>query len=211
MPKVGMHAVRRDQLIRATVEVIRDHGFADATIARISRRAGLSGGIIAHYFGGKNELLVASMRWLLRELQAETGQRLRDADSPPQRIRAIIEASFDAEQFKPGVPQVWLAFYAQIPHEPELTRLHRVYMRRLQSNLLHAFAQLIPRPAAVDAAEGMASMIDGIYVRAALVERPLDTGRAHRLMNEYLEMLLGRHDDGFDRRDPSPPPMETSS
>lgn len=192
MPKIGMQSLRRDQLIRATVEVIRDHGFADATIARISRRAGLSGGIIAHYFGGKTELLVASMRWLLRELQTETGRRLRRARAPEERIRAIVEASFDAEQFKPGVPQVWLAFYAQIPHEPELARLHRVYMRRLRSNLLHAFAELMPRTAAIEAAEGMASMIDGIYVRAALIDSQPDIAQAHRLMNSYMAMLLQR-------------------
>ena len=192
MPKVGMQPIRRQQLIRATVDVIRDHGFDDATIARISRKAGLSTGIISHYFGGKNELLAASMRWLLRELQTETSIRLRRASTPRERLDAVINASFDSDQFKPGVPQVWLAFYAQIPHEPQLARLHRVYMRRLRSNLRHAFRALMPADDSSDAAEGVASMIDGLYVRAALTDQALDTGLALRLMREYVDFLITR-------------------
>lgn len=192
MPKVGMQPIRRQQLIRATVDVIRDHGFDAATIARISRKAGLSSGIIGHYFGGKNELLAASMQWLLRELQAETSKRLRRAATPRERLDAVINASFDSDQFKPGVPQVWLSFYAQIPHEPQLARLHRVYMRRLRSNLRHAFRALMAPADSSDAAEGVASMIDGLYVRAALTDQALDTERALRLMHEYVDLLIAR-------------------
>lgn len=190
MPKMGMQAIRRDQLIRATIATIEVHGFADTTIARISRRAGLSSGIISHYFGGKHELLAASMRWLLRELQTATSRRLRTATNPIERVEAIIAASFDSEQFTRGVSSVWLAFYAQIPHEPELARLHRVYMRRLRSNLRHAFRDLLSDSASDDAAEGMAAMIDGIWVRTALVGHEPDIERTHRLAHEYLHMQL---------------------
>lgn len=193
MPKVGMQRIRRRQLIRATVETIGTHGFAETTIARISRRAGLSTGIISHYFGGKNELLAASMRWLLRQLQRETGRRLRRSGSATERIESILGASFDSEQFTPIVSTVWLSFYAQIPHEPELARLHRVYMRRLRSNLRHAFRQLMPDAASDEAAEGMASMIDGIWVRMALAGQEGDIRRARRLASDYLYMLLEYH------------------
>lgn len=192
MPKLGMQAIRRDQLIRATIATIEAHGFADTTIARISRRAGLSSGIISHYFGGKNELLAASMRWLLRELQAETSRRLRSATTPLARLEAIIAASFGAQQFNRGVSSVWLAFYGQIPHEPQLARLHRVYMRRLRSNLRHALRDLLSPAASDEAAEGMAAMIDGIWVRTALTNAEPDIERAHRLAHDYLHMLINQ-------------------
>ena len=67
MPKLGMQPIRRRQLIQATLETIDDVGLADATIARIAKRAGVSAGIISHYFGGKDGLLDsrcwASPRW----------------------------------------------------------------------------------------------------------------------------------------------------
>ena len=53
MPKVGMQPIRRRQLINATLEAINEVGMHDATIAQIARRAGVSTGIISHYFKDK--------------------------------------------------------------------------------------------------------------------------------------------------------------
>ncbi len=52
MPKLGMQSIRRRQLIDATLEAINEVGMHDATIAQIARRAGVSTGIISHYFSG---------------------------------------------------------------------------------------------------------------------------------------------------------------
>lgn len=62
MPKLGMQSIRRRQLIDATLEAINEVGMHDATIAQIARRAGVSTGIISHYFRDKNGLLEATMR-----------------------------------------------------------------------------------------------------------------------------------------------------
>ena len=60
------------QLIAATITSIHEEGFANATISRISRTAGMSGGIVAHYFDDKAGLLAA------------TGDGGRDQLTPPQ-------------------------------------------------------------------------------------------------------------------------------
>lgn len=190
MPKVGMQEIRRRQLIEATIGTIERYGFAETTIARISQAAGLSSGIISHYFGGKNGLLEATMRSLLRELQRETITRLRQARSPQERIAAIVGSSFAPEQFTSRCCAAWLAFYAQVPWSPQLARLHRVYVRRLRSNLGHAFRQCLPAKRAELAAEGMSAMIDGIYVRAALLGNAADIEQAHTLANDYMDMAL---------------------
>jgi len=190
MPKLGMQDIRRRQLIEATIGTIERYGFAETTIARISRAAGLSSGIISHYFGGKNALLEATMRSLLRELQTATTARLRRCATPRQRIEAIVAANFAPEQFTPRVCAAWLAFYAQVPWSSDLARLHRVYVRRLRSNLLHAYRQCLAATPAEHAAEGMSALIDGIYVRAALLGEPVQMARAHALAHEYLTMTL---------------------
>ena len=195
MPKLGMQEIRRQQLIEATIATIERYGFAETTIARISQAAGLSSGIISHYFGGKTALLEATMRSLLRELQSVTIVRLRQARTPSERIAAIVAANFAPEQFTPRVCAAWLAFYAQVPWSSELARLHRVYLRRLRSNLGHAFRQCLPAAEAERAAEGMSALIDGIYVRAALVGATADIDRAHTLANDYLHMILHYHGD----------------
>lgn len=189
MPKLGMEPIRRQQLIEATITSISQHGFADTTVSRISKAAGVSAGIIHHYFGGKNELLEATMHELLRQLRSEVGRRLATATNPRQRIEAIIEGNFAPEQFSTQAITTWLAFWAQVPHVPALARLQRINARRLQSNLQHALKQLLPETQAERAAFGLAALIDGLWLRFALAGSiDAETGRA--IVHDYLDCLL---------------------
>lgn len=70
MPKVGMQPVRRAQLIHATLIAIDQVGINEASIALIARLAGVSTGIISHYFQDKNGLLEATMRHLMSALRS---------------------------------------------------------------------------------------------------------------------------------------------
>ncbi|MDR2838703.1 MAG: TetR family transcriptional regulator, partial [Azonexus sp.] len=70
MPKVGMQPIRRQQLIQATFDVIQNNGLEEATVATVANAAGLSAGIVAHYFGNKDGMLEAAMRQILRDLRA---------------------------------------------------------------------------------------------------------------------------------------------
>ena len=69
MPKVGIEPVRKQQLIEATLKSIEVNGFQGTTIVTISRLAGMSSGIISHYFGGKQGVIQAAVRHLLEQLQ----------------------------------------------------------------------------------------------------------------------------------------------
>jgi len=60
-----------EQLHDATLVVIAEYGFHSATISLISKQAGLSSGIISHYFGGKQGLIEAAMRYLLEKLKLQ--------------------------------------------------------------------------------------------------------------------------------------------
>lgn len=194
MPKVGVQPIRRRQLITATIEAIHAYGYDDTTIARIAAKAGLSSGIISHYFGGKSELLAATMRSLLADLQRQVSFRLKQERTPLGRIEAIVLANFDETQCTPQMVAAWLAFWAQVPHAPELKRLQHVYSRRLRSNLRAELRRIgLDDPQRDDAAEILGSLIDGIWVRAALDGSRLDTARARRRTMGMLRLLLAGH------------------
>jgi len=55
-----MQPIRRQQLIEATLTAIDQVGMGDASIALIARLAGVSNGIISHYFQDKNGLISAA-------------------------------------------------------------------------------------------------------------------------------------------------------
>lgn len=193
MPKLGMEPIRRRQLIQATMEAIDEAGLADATVARIARRAGVSAGIISHYFGGKDGLLEATMRKILNDLrQAVACRRAKADDTPQAHVRAIIDGNFDRSQVSQSVMKTWLAFWASSMHRENLQRLQYVNDRRLYSNLCYQFRRCLTREEARDAARGLAALIDGLWLRGALAPEGLDVERARRLAYDYLDELLTR-------------------
>ena len=113
MPKIGMEPIRKAQLIEATFECIYRYGFAGTTIERVARQAGVSKGIISHYFGDKDGLLEATMRGLVRQLDINARTRNRHSTDPKERIIAIIGSNFAEQQVTPEAITVWLAFWAQ--------------------------------------------------------------------------------------------------
>jgi len=192
VPKVGMQPIRRRQLIQATLEAIDEAGLADATIARIAKRAGVSTGIISHYFNGKDGLLEATMRHILTDLGRAVRER-RDAlgDAPPQaHLHAIIDGNFDRSQTSRSVIKTWLAFWASSMHQPHLQRLQRVNDRRLYSNLSCQFRRVLPKHQARDAARGLAALIDGLWLRGALAPEGLNVDRARQLAYDYVREQL---------------------
>ncbi len=143
MPKLGMAPIRRRQLVEAAIDVIHLEGFSQATVARIARRAGISPGLVHHYFKDKDDLLLATMRHLLSDLRTDTVARLKRASSPQQRIRAIIDASFGDAQFDERVFGAWLALYGNARQSQRLQRILKIYHRRLRSSLLHDLKRLM--------------------------------------------------------------------
>ena len=72
MPRIGMEPLRRKALVDATLRAIGQHGSLDVTMSDIAREAGVSPALAHHYFGSKQQLLVATIRSLLTRLRADT-------------------------------------------------------------------------------------------------------------------------------------------
>jgi TetR/AcrR family transcriptional regulator, transcriptional repressor of bet genes len=190
-----MEPVRRKALISAAIDTIHDRGMGQVTMGEIARRAGVSTALAHHYFGGKDQLLLATMRHLLADLGEEVQAPLRDARTPRERIAAIIRSNFAEHQFRPAVISAWLAFYVQAQNDPEARRLLRVYTRRLESNLVHAFREITTRERASGLAEFAASLIDGVWIRRSLVDDVPDPEEAASFVERAVLAALGPSDD----------------
>ena len=83
-----------------------------------------------------------------------------------------------------------MAFWAQAMHEPEFTRLQRVNERRLHSNLKYSLKALLPEEAVNDAAESIAALIDGLWLRGALSNQAIDGPHAAALCKRFLRSLI---------------------
>ena len=90
MPKIVNHEARREELVEATWRVIARAGMVGATMREIAREAGVSTGILAHYFTDKEDLLGFALRLSHRRIyERDVGRPgLRDAGRLAQLGRA---------------------------------------------------------------------------------------------------------------------------
>lgn len=199
MPRIGAEPERRKALIHAAIDVIGEHGSLDVPVKTIAEQAGMSSALAFHYFGGKDEIIVETMRYLLRELSNSVISELRAAQTPVERIDGIIHASFTPGQFDRKTIAAWLVFYLKAYSSPPAARLLTIYFRRLKSNLVDAFRPLLadggnttPEKKAMELAEGLGAMIDGLYIRQALGAREPDGQRAIELCRRHVDAALAR-------------------
>jgi TetR/AcrR family transcriptional regulator, transcriptional repressor of bet genes len=191
MPKIGMQSIRSSALIDAVIAEIAQTGSLDVTVSQIAKRAGMSSALAHHYFGSKNSMFVAAMRHILTIHGTEVRKRLAKLSDPRKRLEGIILASFSEQNFRPEVVSAWLNFYVFAQKSGEVARLLAIYHRRLQSNLRHELRRLLPDEV-IPVAEGIASMIDGAYVRRVVRHDGGLPSRPEKLVLDYLDLCLAR-------------------
>lgn len=191
MPKVGMEPIRRDALIRATIDEIGATGSLEITVSAIARRAGMSSGLAHHYFGGKDQIFLAAMQHILRGYGTAVRMALATAETPAARLRGIVEAGFAGDNFQRAVVSAWMNFYALALSSPEANRLLTIYQTRLRSNLRHALRPLV-RDAA-GAADRIAAQIDGAYLYEGLQSGTPNGTRATRAVHSQIDLELAGH------------------
>lgn len=81
---------RRSQLARAAIDVIADIGFAAATADAIAEKAGVSKGLLWHYFDDRDALLEYAARETLVQLRAAVGDDIALDDPADTLLRAAI-------------------------------------------------------------------------------------------------------------------------
>ncbi|RMF35748.1 MAG: TetR/AcrR family transcriptional regulator [Alphaproteobacteria bacterium] len=105
-PKTTRGQARRDQILRAAETVFGTMGYADASIADITREARTAQGTLYIYFRGKDEIFA--------ELVAEMGRLTRDVIA-----RAVAKCDGRLEAERRGL-EAFLRFVAE---RPELYRI----------------------------------------------------------------------------------------
>jgi betaine-aldehyde dehydrogenase len=182
---------RRQQLIDVAIDCLAEGGLAGGTLAQIAGRAGVSPGLIAHYFGDKDGLLEAAFRRLSSRVHAAVRAHTLRAHTPRERVLAIVEAHLAPEEFNRRTANAWLAFWGGVLHVNCLRRVQRAYQRRMLSNLRHALSQCLPMDNSRQLAAMIAAMIDGIWLRAALSDwQEADSTAARKLLNEFIHERL---------------------
>jgi betaine-aldehyde dehydrogenase len=191
VPRDELEDARRAQLIEVTIDSLAEVGFVGTTLAEIAGRAGVSPGLVAHYFGDKDGLLEGAFRSLARVVAVRMRERFVLARTPRERVQAVIDANLGPENFDRRTGNAWLAFWGQVLHFEGLKRVQTAYQRRMLSNLRSDLLSLMPGDEARSLAAMIAAMIDGVWLRAALSEwQEADSESARALLSAFVDGRL---------------------
>jgi AcrR family transcriptional regulator len=195
---VGTADQRREQLLRAALEVIQERGFPDTRIADVAERAGTSPALVIYYFKTKDQLLTEAIRYSEDNWYATGTRRVAAIPTAAGRIEELVAMSClpeaDAEPSTSWV--LWLDLWAQSARHPEVASVRQKSDERWRETICSLvvagqaageFGQVDP----VDFADSLAAMMDGLAVQIALDDLSVDAGRAFELSMRYVSGQLG--------------------
>ncbi|TDE36603.1 transcriptional regulator BetI [Antarcticimicrobium sediminis] len=159
--------LRRQELIDAAHRVFLQHGLGGLTTTRICKEAGMSQGILAYYFSGKDEVLFAMVRKNNRVLLAQVVANMRDAKTRWDRLNGIIEGNFPLSHFESATASAWLSICAASRQDPRFARLQQVFYARLASNVISAVVPVLDHGTAEQLSYIIGAQIDGLWLRRA--------------------------------------------
>lgn len=102
-------AQRREQLLRAAIQVYGEQGYRNATVKAVCEAAGLTERYFYESFSNSEELLIASFRAVMDFLFGELEQAGAEATGgSAERVRAMLTAYYTALQQHPQSARVFL-------------------------------------------------------------------------------------------------------
>jgi TetR/AcrR family transcriptional regulator, transcriptional repressor of bet genes len=162
---------RRDDLIAAALELVAEGGTKAATVRAISEKAGVTAGLIRHYFDNKEELTRAAYLRLMDQMTAQSFAVLQDAPNDPViRLAFFIAAAVSPPVADPTAVSLWAAFVQELRRAPEMREVHRATYLGFR-DLLQSLIAALPMPPADPRRAAIAcnGLIDGLWMEGALL------------------------------------------
>ena len=187
---------RRLALIEATLALVSEGGAATATVRAIAARAGVTPGLIRHYFGTKEELIADSYRHLMINMTSDTAGVLTSAPREPSaRLVAFVAATLRPPVLDREAVVRWAAFIQETRNSPVMLDIHRQTYLAFRDQLQGLIAALPNAPANPDDQRRLAiacnAVIDGLWLEGSTLPDAFAKGEVVRIGVRAVGAILG--------------------
>ena len=185
---------RRQSLIEACAAGLAEEGAAGVSVRSICARAGVSPGLLRHYFDGIDDLIEATYRHVAAQVSAALAAAVAAAGlSPVARLRAFVTGSFLPPIAAPGLLATWLAFWSLVKSRPPIAALHReIYAASLAELEALLRAADVPDADARTAAIAVTALVDGLWLELSLDAGAFTPAEAGAMADRWLAVWLPR-------------------
>lgn len=130
---------RKKQITRAAYEIIAEKGYYNFTMMDIAQRAGVSSGLIHHYFKDKENMLVTLLREMQQNIRIATEKAIDQATDPRDKLDIFMNQAFNLVEEEREYIYVTYDFLTQIKYNERMQRimskLYRGYRETMVSIL----------------------------------------------------------------------------
>lgn len=183
---------RRQSLVEACARVLARDGIGGASVRSIALEAGVSAGLVSHYFPGVDALVAATYVHTGARVDAALAAAMAAAGPEPRaRLEAYVTASFAAPIADPELLATWIAFWSLVRSRSEIARLHdeqyggfRGQLEMLLAACGVAHAEL--RRTAI----AIAALVDGLWLELCLSPQEIAPAEAATIARAALERFI---------------------
>ena len=189
---------RREQMLRAALDVIAERGYADSRIADVAERAGTSPALVIYYFKTKDQLLTEAIRFSEDSWYEAGMRRMAQIPTAAGKLEEIIAMSClpEADSEPESSWALWLDLWAQAMRHPEVAGVRQKFDERWRDTITSLvvegqeageFGPVSP----ADFAVTLSALLDGFAIQIALEDPTVDAGRAFELTMRFAAGELG--------------------
>jgi AcrR family transcriptional regulator len=189
---------RREQMLRAALEVIQERGYAESRIADVAERAGTSPALVIYYFKTKDQLLTDAIRFSEDTWYAAGTARMAAIPTAAGRLEELVAMSTlpEADAEPPTSWVLWLDLWAQAVRHPEVAGVRQKFDERWRETITSLVAEgqeagefgpVDP----VDFAVLFSALLDGLAIQIALSDPSVDAEKAFGLCMRFAADRLG--------------------
>lgn len=187
--------LRRDALIAAAIELVSDGGPGVATVRAIADRAGVTPGLIRHYFVTKEALLRAAYTSVMEGMAATSLAVVATApDRPEARLAVFVATSLRPPVVDPAAMGLWAGFLHQMRRDPDMQAAHEagyLHYRDLLQNLIAALPRTSDKAGLRTDAIACNAVIDGLWLEGSALPDAFWPGELERIGLHAVGAILG--------------------
>ncbi len=189
MPKLGMGPIRREQICRAAAAVIAREGFAGSTMRMVAEEAGVSTGMINHYFANRQDLLTQALVFVSERTQERYRRAIEDVPPGRERLATLLDSALADDAEMRETWHVWINAYGEAVRLPALRHTIEARLLSWYELIDRALEGLVPpdEPGAIPWSWRFDAALNGLAIQALTSEAELDAGS---IRDEVIRTLL---------------------
>ncbi len=175
--------VRRTALLEATLDVVSQDGIPGASVRRIALKAGVSAGLIRHYFDTKEDMVRAAYMYLMDGLTMRAAEMAAKAKGQPEASLArFVQANLTKPSISEHAVTLWATFIGLNKSNAGYSDVHRDAYREfleILEALIFPVLRANDRPddstTCRQLAIAMNGIVDGLWIEGSLAHGLYDS------------------------------------